>query len=175
MNHPSRSPCKSFFVLYSRPRVAIFVRSLGFNEDQIRAMEEPVLHFATAVGAELPEAAALAGATLRIFGLEARDSEDVLAGLALGNAIFLAYNQHTGRLMNERKISVTGGEMPHLTFEHPIYERFLDLKKQNKRDRRIHNRFVFGTVYSIARRLTLGILDEAADMLRVLNVNADSQ
>ena len=65
--------------------------------------------------------------------------------------------------------------MPHLTFEHPIYERFLDLKKQNKRDRRIHNRFVFGTVYSIARRLTLGILDEAADMLRVLNVNADSQ
>ena len=52
---------------------------LGFSEGQIRAMEEPVLHFATAVGAELPEAAALAGATLRIFGLEARDSEDVFA------------------------------------------------------------------------------------------------
>lgn len=56
---------------------------LGFSEGQIRAMEEPVLHFATAVGAELPEAAALAGATLRIFGLEARDSEDVLGALAV--------------------------------------------------------------------------------------------
>ena len=56
---------------------------LGFSENQILAMEEPVLHFATAVGAELPEAAALAGATLRIFGLEARDSEDVLGALAV--------------------------------------------------------------------------------------------
>lgn len=56
---------------------------LGFSEGQIRAMEEPVLHFATAVGADLPEAAALAGATLRIFDLQAQDSEDVLGALAV--------------------------------------------------------------------------------------------
>lgn len=56
---------------------------LGFTEPQIQAMQEPVLHFATAVGAELPEAAALAGATLRIFGLNASDTEETLATLAL--------------------------------------------------------------------------------------------
>ena len=56
---------------------------LGFSEPQIQAMQEPVLHFATAVGAELPEAAALAGATLRIFGLNASDTEETLATLAL--------------------------------------------------------------------------------------------
>lgn len=56
---------------------------LGFTEPQIQAMQEPVLHFATAVGAELPEAASLAGATLRIFGLNASDTEETLATLAL--------------------------------------------------------------------------------------------
>lgn len=85
-----------------------------------------------------------------------------------GNAIFLAYNQHTGRLMNDRKISVTGGDTPYLTFEHPIYERFLDLKKKNKRNRRIHNRFVFGTLYSIARRLMYGLTEEVAAAFRVV-------
>lgn len=56
---------------------------LGFSESQIQAMQEPVLHFATAVGADLPEAAALAGATLRIFGLRASDTDKTLATLAL--------------------------------------------------------------------------------------------
>ena len=56
---------------------------LGFNQGQIKAMEEPVLNFATAVGAQLPEAAALAGATLRMFELKATDTEDALAALAL--------------------------------------------------------------------------------------------
>lgn len=35
---------------------------LGFNESQIRSMQEPILHFATAVGTDLPSAASLAGA-----------------------------------------------------------------------------------------------------------------
>lgn len=56
---------------------------LGFNQGQIKAMEEPVLNFATAVGAELPEAAALAGAALRMFGLNSTDAEDTLAALAI--------------------------------------------------------------------------------------------
>lgn len=61
----------------------IELAKLGFNQGQILTMEESVLHFATAVGAELPEAAALAGATLRMFGLSTRDTEDTLATLAL--------------------------------------------------------------------------------------------
>lgn len=56
---------------------------LGFNENQILRMEEPILHFATAVGATLPDAASLAGATLRIFDLNASDTEDVLGALAV--------------------------------------------------------------------------------------------
>ena len=56
---------------------------LGFNKKQIMDMEEPVLNFATAVGAELPEAASLAGATLRMFGLQAKDTDDTLGALAI--------------------------------------------------------------------------------------------
>ena len=56
---------------------------LGFTEPQILSMTEPVLHFATAVGADLPEAAALAGATLRTFNLKAEDTEDLLSVLAV--------------------------------------------------------------------------------------------
>ncbi len=56
---------------------------LGFGEAAIRNMQKPVLEFATAVGTDLPEAAALAGATLRIFGLQSGDTEDTLATLAV--------------------------------------------------------------------------------------------
>lgn len=55
---------------------------LGFGPQSIQAMQEPILHFATAVGARLPEAAKLAGATLRIFGLNANQTEDTLDVLA---------------------------------------------------------------------------------------------
>ena len=54
---------------------------LGFKENDILNMEEPVLHFATAVGADLSEAASLAGATLRMFGLETSQTEDTLGVL----------------------------------------------------------------------------------------------
>lgn len=57
---------------------------LGFKEGAIMAMQESVLHFATAIGTTLPEAAAMAGATLRMFGLEAEDTEDTLAVLTAG-------------------------------------------------------------------------------------------
>lgn len=56
---------------------------LGFGTQSIETMQKPVLQFATAVGASLPEAAALAGATLRSFGLNVTDTEDVLATLAV--------------------------------------------------------------------------------------------
>lgn len=69
---------------------------LGFKEDAIMAMQEPVLHFATAIGTTLPEAAAMAGATLRMFGLEAKDTEDTLAVLTAGannSALSFSYYQ----------------------------------------------------------------------------------
>lgn len=56
---------------------------LGFNESQIRSMQEPILHFATAVGTDLPSAASLAGAALRMFELPASKAEDVLGVLAV--------------------------------------------------------------------------------------------
>ncbi len=56
---------------------------LGFGPQSIETMQKPVLQFATAVGASLPDAAALAGATLRSFGLNVNDTEDVLATLAV--------------------------------------------------------------------------------------------
>lgn len=69
---------------------------LGFKEGSIMAMQESVLHFATAIGTTLPEAAAMAGATLRMFGLEAKDTEDTLAVLTAGannSALGFSYYQ----------------------------------------------------------------------------------
>lgn len=57
---------------------------LGFGKESIKAMTPSVLTFATAVGADLSSAASLAGATLRIFGLEAEDSGRVLSTMAVG-------------------------------------------------------------------------------------------
>lgn len=56
---------------------------LGFTQEQILSMGEPVLNFATAVGADLGEAASLAGAALRMFGLRAEDAEPTLSALAV--------------------------------------------------------------------------------------------
>ncbi len=56
---------------------------LGFDESQIMAMQKPVLQFATAIGADLAEAASLAGAALRMFGLRSEDTEDALGTLVL--------------------------------------------------------------------------------------------
>lgn len=56
---------------------------LGFGPKSIQAMQQPILNFATAIGAKLSDAAKLAGATLRIFGLSAHQTEDALDVLAL--------------------------------------------------------------------------------------------
>ncbi len=69
---------------------------LGYGQTQILQMTKPVLQFATAVGAELPEAAALAGATLRAFDKDATDADDVLATMAVAtnkSALSFAYLQ----------------------------------------------------------------------------------
>ena len=56
---------------------------LGFDKDQIKAMEEPILKFAVAVDTDLASAASVAGGALRVFGKDASDSESVLATLAV--------------------------------------------------------------------------------------------
>ena len=56
---------------------------LGFGQGSIIAMEKSVLQFATATGANLADAASVAGSTLRAFNLTSADTEDVLATLAV--------------------------------------------------------------------------------------------
>lgn len=51
---------------------------LGFNIPQIRNMQDSVLQFATAVGAKLPDAANLAGAALRMFGMQSTETQKAL-------------------------------------------------------------------------------------------------
>lgn len=69
---------------------------LGFKEGAIMQMQESVLHFATAIGTTLPEAAAMAGATLRMFGLDSKDTADTLGVLVQGannSALSFSYYQ----------------------------------------------------------------------------------
>lgn len=57
---------------------------LGFNEPQIKQMQASVLRFATAMGADLSEAAALTGSALRAFGMDASETERAVAAMAIG-------------------------------------------------------------------------------------------
>lgn len=91
-------------------------------------------------------------------------------GLALGRKL----SMRTGRLFNTRQTSVTGGaDMDgQLSFSHTIYQRFLDMKrlqyksKEVHRNRRIHNRFVFGHYSSIAGRLMYDLTDEVVATIK---------
>ena len=56
---------------------------LGFGQGSIMAMQKSVLQFATAVGANLADAASVAGSALRAFNLTSADTDDVLATLAV--------------------------------------------------------------------------------------------
>lgn len=90
-----------------------------------------------------------------------------------GSAISSSVKQQSGRLMSSREITVSGGaDMDgKLTLEHPIYERFLDMKRLGKargrrKGRKIHNRFVFGAYASIARTLMWGLTEDVARRIR---------
>lgn len=56
---------------------------LGFGQGSIISMQKSVLQFATAVGANLADAASVAGSTLRAFNLTSAQTDDVLATLAV--------------------------------------------------------------------------------------------
>lgn len=65
-------------------KLQIELAKMGFAKDQIMAMTPEVLKFAKAVDTDLGSAAALTGAALRIFGLEAEDAGRVVSTLAVG-------------------------------------------------------------------------------------------
>ena len=56
---------------------------LGFGQGSIMSMQKGILQFATAVGANLADAASVAGSTLRAFNLTSQDTDEVLATLAV--------------------------------------------------------------------------------------------
>lgn len=72
--------------LYSASEVSglqINLAKLGFSESEIKQSTRPILDFALATGAQLPEAAAVAGAALRAFGLDASQMERVVSTMAV--------------------------------------------------------------------------------------------
>lgn len=83
---------------------------------------------------------------------------------------------HTHLLFNTRKVSVKGGEEMDGTLEygHILYQRFLDIKNLHqgsvvvRRNRRIHNRFVFGHYSSIAARLMYDLTDDVVETFKEL-------
>lgn len=78
-------------------RLQIELAKLGFDKTQIKEMEAGVLKFAQAVDTDLGSAAAFAGASMRIFGIEAKDVEEMLASLAIGttkSALDFSYLQN---------------------------------------------------------------------------------
>lgn len=74
----------------------------------------------------------------------------------------------SGSLLEDRWISQRSDT---LTLTHPVYERFLDIKKSRlkaarRKNYRIHNRFVYGAYASIADRLMNGYIEEITETVR---------
>lgn len=74
----------------------IELAKLGFSRKEILQSTEGILKFAQATGAELPEAAALAGASLRMFDAETRETERYVSAMAVAttkSALSFSYLQ----------------------------------------------------------------------------------
>ena len=90
--------------------------------------------------------------------------------LALGRKL----KTRAGRLFTSRRTSVRGGDDldGQLTFSHVIYVRYLDMKRLHygkrvvKRNRKIHNRFVFGHYSSIAGRLMYDLTEDVVARIK---------
>lgn len=61
----------------------IELAKLGFSRKEILQSTEGILRFAQATGAELPEAAALAGASLRMFGADTKETDRYVSAMAV--------------------------------------------------------------------------------------------
>lgn len=74
----------------------IELAKLGFSTEEIRNSTEYVLRFAQATGSELPEAAALAGAALRMFNADTTETERYVSAMAVAttkSALSFSYLQ----------------------------------------------------------------------------------
>ena len=74
----------------------IELAKLGFSRKEILQSIEGILKFAQATGADLPEAAALAGAALRMFDAETRETERYVSAMAVAttrSALSFSYLQ----------------------------------------------------------------------------------
>lgn len=80
----------------------------------------------------------------------------------------------SGNLLSHRAMTVTAGTGASgtLTLRHVDYERFLDMKrlhrgsKTYRSNRKIHNRFIFGSYGHIASRLMTEFTDKVAQALK---------
>lgn len=74
----------------------IELAKLGFSKNEILQSTEGILKFAQATGSELPEAAALAGAALRMFNADASETERYVSAMAVAttkSALSFSYLQ----------------------------------------------------------------------------------
>lgn len=74
----------------------IELAKLGFSQKEILQSTEAILKFAQATGAELPEAAALAGAALRMFNADTTETERYVSAMAVAttkSALSFSYLQ----------------------------------------------------------------------------------
>lgn len=86
---------------YSASQVTMMqteLAKLGFSEQDILDLTQPILQFATATGSDIPEAAQLAGAALRAFGGEATETERYVSAMAVAttkSALDFTYLQNS--------------------------------------------------------------------------------
>lgn len=90
-----------------------------------------------------------------------------------GQQISATLKRRSGYLHSGRSVRVSEDQ---LTFDHPVYERFLDMKTRlangkTRKGRRIHNRFTYGAFARIADRLMHGYTDEVAAQFQKLDKN----
>lgn len=104
-----------------------------------------------------------------IIGGEEIDFSLLYAGSDSLSAVVFVLDSRTGNLRRSRS---TRASSDRLVFEHPIYERYLDMKRMSgkkRKSRKIHNRYVFGAFSSIAERLMYGFTDEVAAQFREMS------
>lgn len=86
---------------YSASQVTMMqteLAKLGFNETEILQSTQSILQFATATGSDIPEAAQLAGAALRAFGLDASEMTRVVSAMGVAttkSALDFSYLQNS--------------------------------------------------------------------------------
>lgn len=86
---------------YSASQVTMMqteLAKLGFSEQEILDLTQPILQFATATGSDIPEAAQLAGAALRAFGGEATETQRYVSAMAVAttkSALDFTYLQNS--------------------------------------------------------------------------------